>query len=619
MHFRDAVSRTAPKLVTFRPVASLAFAAGMGVLCAQFVVGPSLRDVGVLRVTGVAGAAALVFLTIRYARRRRSATPRRGGRARDRRSGPAARPVSSVGGAPVPLGVHVGGDTIELLWTGPPPVPRAPWRTSAAGWMWLAHAQDLRRDEGCRVLPLLVHLGDSAMGNFHLNLEAFSTLAIGGDVVEAAQVAQQLVDGLDESLVDVAIVDHDGSTDVAGPGSVEPIVVEMRRRHARLRAALHGTRWSSAFEARCHGRRIGGWRPLVAFIEAGIDPEITRRLARAARSSPGSVCIVVGDAPGEAMLECRQGQIVCPFLGDVALISPGAHAQTPAETESTSGDDCLPDAPTLPQPRSDSDDADIALEAAPGVSVGVLGPVEIRGALTPLAGKSVELVAYLACHPEGISHDRVKAAVWPQRRPRPQTWRNRLWECRRALGVSRAGELALPHLEDRVARLATWVRTDLDQLSEALARARTVEAGEAIARLRGAMQLVRGRPFDEPSGYEWAFSELHVAHAERLVTDAALQLCTLALEAGDARLALWGSEQGLRACPGSEQLTQARMRSFGALGDVVGVEAAMRDLLATIGDDDPRDVLHPDTYRLYDQLRHPGAGRLSGTEDDLRG
>jgi hypothetical protein len=220
-----------------------------------------------------------------------------------------------------------------------------------------------------------------------------------------------------------------------------------------------------------------------------------------------------------------------------------------------------------------------------------------------VTAKSAELIAYLACHPEGISDDRVRAALWPARTPHPKTWRNRVWVARQALGLDGSGELVLPHFEDRLGRLSGEVRTDVDVVVGALDVRPDADATASVAALRAALARVRGRPFEEPGGYEWAFAELHVAHAERVVSDAARRLAELALERGDARLALWAAEQGLRCCPASELLTQMRMRAADAAGDVAGVEAAMRDLLASLDATDPADVVHADTLGVYESLR----------------
>jgi hypothetical protein len=73
-------------------------------------------------------------------------------------------------------------------------------------------------------------------------------------------------------------------------------------------------------------------------------------------------------------------------------------------------------------------------------------------------------------------------------------------------------------------------------------------------------------------------------------------------------LALWATEQGLLAVPGSEPLACARMRAFAADGDLRGVHRALRDLLAEVGGGDPEHAeraLHPDTLELYHRLCAP--------------
>ena len=154
------------------------------------------------------------------------------------------------------------------------------------------------------------------------------------------------------------------------------------------------------------------------------------------------------------------------------------------------------------------------------------------------------MVAYLACHPEGVSVDRMKAALWPVREPRPQTWMNRVSACRQALGSGPDGELLFPHFDHQLGRLDRRVRTDVEILQAALERAATDRAW-ALSGLRDALELVRGRPFEVPGAYEWAYEELHVAHAERVVSEAAHRLAEVALEVGEWQLALWATTQGL--------------------------------------------------------------------------
>jgi len=236
------------------------------------------------------------------------------------------------------------------------------------------------------------------------------------------------------------------------------------------------------------------------------------------------------------------------------------------------------------------------------VEVQVLGPVVVHGAAGALTAKSVELVVYLACHPEGIHEERIKAALWPAREPRPQTWLNRVSATRKGLGRSAGGTLLLPWFELHVGRLDATVRTDVDALVTARSRAEHQATTDAAATLAQALEVVRGRPFDMATGYEWAFTELHVAHAERVVLDVAHDLAGLTLTLGDWRRALWATDVGLRACPASELLYQDRMRACAVSGDRRGIESALRDLRRTLAATDSADVPSRDTVELYERL-----------------
>jgi hypothetical protein len=237
------------------------------------------------------------------------------------------------------------------------------------------------------------------------------------------------------------------------------------------------------------------------------------------------------------------------------------------------------------------------------LEVQVLGPVVIRGAADALTAKSVEFVVYLACHPEGIHEERIKAALWPARAPRPQTWLNRVSTTRTGLGRSAAGAPLLSRFDHHLGRLDASVQTDVDALVAARSQAEHQAPTDAAATLAEALELVRGRPFDTATGYEWAFTELHVAHAERVVVDVAHHLAALTLTLGDWRRALWATDIGLRACPASELLYQDRMRACAAGADRRGIESAMRDLRRTLATAHSSDVPSRDTVELSERLR----------------
>jgi hypothetical protein len=301
---------------------------------------------------------------------------------------------------------------------------------------------------------------------------------------------------------------------------------------------------------------------------------------------------------------------VAVVLGAVALaarirvrpVRPTAPAAPDDETGpvSTTASEVLAPRPNGPPRTRPPATRPVSCRAA--VQVQVLGPVAVLGAATALTAKSLELVVYLACHPDGIHEERIKAALWPARAPRPQTWLNRVSTTRKGLGRSATGTPFLPRFDQHVGRLDASVQTDVDALVAARSQVEHQAPADAAATLAHALEVVRGRPFDVATGYEWAFTELHVAHAERVVVEVAHDLAGLALAMGDWRRTLWATDVGLGACPASELLYQDRMRACAAGRDRRGVESAMRDLRRTLATTDSSDVASHDTVELYEHL-----------------
>ena len=109
-----------------------------------------------------------------------------------------------------------------------------------------------------------------------------------------------------------------------------------------------------------------------------------------------------------------------------------------------------------------------------------------------------------------------------------------------------------------------------------------LEPSEAVKELRAALELVRGQPFADTRGYEWAYSEGLVANIEVTVADAAHQLSALYLDVGDSAGATWAAERGLKAAPGDEILYRDRMLACDLAGNPAGVEAVMKELCEVV-------------------------------------
>jgi hypothetical protein len=255
---------------------------------------------------------------------------------------------------------------------------------------------------------------------------------------------------------------------------------------------------------------------------------------------------------------------------------------------------------------------DGALDVESGVMVGVLGPIEITGGESVIdRGKSIELVVYLATHRKGrVDTDVVMEALWPGKPPNGRTLNTTTTAARTSLGKDASGELYLPRISgggDRLYRVSDKVRLDYEVFMALVERAAGREGPAAIATLRMALSLVRGRPFQVlGKGYEWA----HVGLATRMaedVADAAHRMARLCLDAGDPQGARWAAQQGLLASEGNEQLFRDRMSAEHLSGNLAGIRAVMEDLTTLVDDEEPYGSIHPDTVALFKELT--GAAR----------
>ena len=439
------------------------------------------------------------------------------------------------------LGVHVGPSVVEVIWGGLPPRPRWPWHEPVSGWVWQARLGDVMAcaragEQRPPVLPL-IKLGQSRLGVLFLNLEAFEVITVVEDAEERLGLRPWRQTA--HALSDV------GACEVVWLDASMPALEAVRAIHRRARAiaqGLAGTGWVSAVEARLGGGDPVRFRPLVVFIAGDVPEDDVADVVEAAGRNRAITCVLSGAHPqSDLALECHDGCVQIPFLSDMAVELPVCRVvrgrrrrQRDCRREDESN------ARRGVEPRGSRDaslpevmtELDVMTPAVPLVVVRVLGSIEVEGASEPLGGKSTELAVYLACHPEGVSVDRMKAALWPVREPRPQTWMNRVSVCRQALGTAPDGEFLFPHFDHQLGRLDRRVRTDVEMLEAALERAVTDRAW-ALSGLRHALELVRGRPFEVPGVYEWAYEELHVADAERVVSEAAHRLAEVALEAGE--------------------------------------------------------------------------------------
>src|SRR5205814_1281150 len=100
--------------------------------------------------------------------------------------------------------------------------------------------------------------------------------------------------------------------------------------------------------------------------------------------------------------------------------------------------------------------------APPGhVLVRVLGPVEIVGGQQPIdRRRSIELVVYLALHPDGVDDARLRTVLWPDAAPTQGAFNETVSRARRMLGLDPDGVHHLLPVDNRRYRVGHYVVTD---------------------------------------------------------------------------------------------------------------------------------------------------------------
>jgi len=231
-----------------------------------------------------------------------------------------------------------------------------------------------------------------------------------------------------------------------------------------------------------------------------------------------------------------------------------------------------------------------------GIVVKVLGPVEIVGIDKPFGRPwALELIVYLALHPQGVPNDIWSAALWPDRRMAQATLHSTASSARKALGCNSLGQEYLPKSHGSLA-LSTEVTSDWAYFTELI-------KSEQSANDYSALRLIRGRPFLGLRSFDWVVMEGFVAQIEEMVVEVACRLAEKYLSEGNGPGAMWSARQALLVSPYDERLYRLLMRAADRMGHPEGVEAAMRELLREEDlDTDIRQLVHPETLTLYEQL-----------------
>ncbi len=213
--------------------------------------------------------------------------------------------------------------------------------------------------------------------------------------------------------------------------------------------------------------------------------------------------------------------------------------------------------------------------------VRLLGPAEvIRGGarIEDLTPRTLEVLAYLVTHRDGVSKERLDDVVWAGHAPRPGSQRvtAALTKLRNALGDGPDGEPLVPRRTgaERI-RLSEHVGSDLDRAFAHLAIARDLPGEMRTRELAAALDLVRGEPFEDLP-VSWAADITQRAIAQ--LQDAALELTRNHREAGDFDAADRAIHKGLLLLDPADALYLERAELEKARGRPERVAQIWREL-----------------------------------------
>ena len=567
---------------------------------------------------------------------------------------------------PTVLGVRVSAAAVDILVEDACGMPPTPFEEREQGRCWSLErnravvADIIERGgltDSAAPLPALVTLGRDERGVLLINLETAGSVAVSGDecdsLVEAMAVEMATAPWAEQADIVLAGIgaESPGLDRVSHVSRVQGVAARLRgrvrERRALLALAEHEdnaqSRWVDTTEA---------WDLCVVVCGSGVtadDPESAAELIELAGDGSLGVVAVCAQAPkhgsgsgGEGptdhqarwrvhaeggrvkvegttrTLPSLSSQPVPPDLAarvgslmEIASrdagVSPGERPydelSMPAPDVASDTRFPVDDVNGKESPKSssrvDANEMSVkepSVEPPPSVVVRVLGPIEVSGAARAFTRAwALELVVYLAVHKNGASNEQWSTALWPDRVMAPASLHSTASAARRSLGTDPTGADLLPRARGRLA-LSARIQTDWDRFT-GLARS------ERPADWKGALALIRGRPFEGLRSPDWIVLEGIAATIEAVVVDLACRYAAHCLEALDPREAEWAARQALRVSPYDERLYRVLLKAADVAGNPAGVESVMGELVRLVAEDiEPFDAVHPETADLYRSL-----------------
>ena len=459
--------------------------------------------------------------------------------------------------ASIPLDVHPvlaritdeGHVTLLFDERGALPDPPPPWTLADDGTDgpvgWQARLGD-RGPERSFGIPLLVTLGRSGTSTVLGNIGAMATLAFEGAPSEVRRRLRAITLDLATSRISIPV-------EVAVTGDVRfPSLDRVRHTHDpgdEIKLAL----------AEVGDVVVDDRTPRLLVCHHGVaPPEVPEELigmVGVVTAAPVTTGAWVIDLEDE-----HTGRLRLPDGGTVRLALPDidpdvideelTRLDEPASLDAVEPQD-EPSSPTAFDPNSNGHPTP---RPTPKVEpawceVRLLGPIEVirnSARVDGLTPGTLEILAYLATHPDAITKERLDNLIWAGAAARPGSQRvtSALTKLRKVLGDGPDGEPLVPRRSgDEPIVLSEHLRTDIDRAFAHLAVARDLPADLRTRELAAALELIRGEPL-EGRPYSWATDIGERAIVQ--LQDAALEVARACREAGDLDTAERAIEQGLK-------------------------------------------------------------------------
>lgn len=404
--------------------------------------------------------------------------------------------------------------TVSLLFDDTTAIPNpfpAPWRLTDDGTDgpvgWSAQIGDRGRERSIG-LPLLATLGRTDGPTIHANIAALPALTVHGDPTAVRRRLQAISLEVATSRVAVPV-------DVAVAGDTRLGTLDHLRHVDDLTAEV-----AAALDELAHDVIPEDRTPRLLVCHHDSDPP--ERLPAELAGTVGLVTATPVAGPG------WQLELTGPSTATLGLPDDGRVNLTLPDLDPELVDDELTQLAEPATPPPDTAPPTDTAPPAPRKATPVRPPAQVNGSPHPmrpvepawcelrllgptelwldgdrtdaLTPRSLEVLAYLATHRDGVTKDRLDDAVWAGQTPRPGSQRvtAALTKLRAALGDGPDDQPLVPRrAPTHPIRLSDHVGTDLDRALAHLTNARTEPPDQQIHQLDAALALVRGEPFHD--------------------------------------------------------------------------------------------------------------------------